>query len=344
MGRLAPGAFAQGQVGGSPDEPDGVTTQAHAASEGSRRPWWPWLKRVLTIVFFALVVYLLVSNAREIEWAQVGQALRKRPLASLLPAALVAALSYAVYSCYDLLSRRYTGHQVPTLRVVCTTFVSYAFNLNLGSLVGGLGFRHRLYSRLGLGTGEINRIIAFSMLTNWIGYLLLAGVAFLMRPLDIPEDWALGSGALQVLGAVLVCVVVAYLLACRFARKRSWRIRGHEIELPAVRMALMQIGISSVNWLLIAGVLYLLLRQAVPYPTVLAVLLVAAVAGVLTHVPAGLGVLEAVFVALLSHQVPKTEVLAALLAYRGIYYLAPLAIATALYLVLEARISSDRQQ
>ena len=70
----------------------------------------------------------------------MGEALRRRPLASLLPAALLAAASYAVYSCYDLLSRHYTGHDLPTRRVICTTFISYAFNLNLGSLVGGLGF------------------------------------------------------------------------------------------------------------------------------------------------------------------------------------------------------------
>src|SRR5690606_16728014 len=92
--------------------------------------------------------------------------------------------------------------------------------------------------------------------------------------------------------------------------------------------------------LLMAGIVHLLLLQQIPYPTVLTVLLIAAIAGVLTHVPAGLGVLEAVFVALLSRQLPASELLAALLAYRGIYYLAPLAIATVLYLFLEARLSA----
>ncbi len=304
------------------------------------RRWWPWLRRGLTVGFFALVAFLLVANARQIEWGEVADALSRRPLASLLPAALLAAASYAVYSCYDLLSRRYTGHDVPTHRVVCTTFISYAFNLNLGSLVGGLAFRHRLYSRLGLRTGEINRIVAFSMLTNWIGYLLLAGIVFLLRPLDIPQDWSLGSGALQVLGVALLGVVVAYLIACTFSRKRTWSVRGHEIELPPTRMALMQIGVSSVNWLLIAGVLFLLLQREIPYHTVLATLLVAAIAGVLTHVPAGLGVLEAVFVTLLSSKMATSGLLAALLAYRGIYYLVPLAIAAAAYLFLEARIYS----
>jgi uncharacterized membrane protein YbhN (UPF0104 family) len=85
------------------------------------------------------------------------------------------------------------------------------------------------------------------------------------------------------------------------------------------------------------GVVWLLLQQKVPYPEVVAVLLVGAVAGVITHVPAGLGVLETVFVALLSHRLPQGEILAALIGYRVLYYLAPLAIATVAYLVMELR-------
>jgi uncharacterized protein (TIRG00374 family) len=86
------------------------------------------------------------------------------------------------------------------------------------------------------------------------------------------------------------------------------------------------------------------LEQKIAFATVLAVLLVAAVAGVITHVPAGLGVLETVFVVLLSHQLPRSELLAALLAYRGIYYLAPLALATIIYLVLEVRARKARKE
>ena len=114
-------------------------------------------------------------------------------------------------------------------------------------------------------------------------------------------------------------------------------IRGHEIELPSLRPALPQLAMSCTNWLLIAAAVHTLLGQKIDFPTVLGVLLVAAVAGVITHVPAGLGVLETVFVVLLSHQLPRSELLAALLAYRGIYYLLPLMLATVVYLILEIR-------
>ena len=52
---------------------------------------------------------------------------------------------------------------------------------------------------------------------------------------------------------------------------------------------------------------------------------------------AGLGVLEGVFVALLGPALGPGKVLAALIAYRALYYLAPLVIAAAAYFTLEAK-------
>jgi uncharacterized membrane protein YbhN (UPF0104 family) len=140
-----------------------------------------------------------------------------------------------------------------------------------------------------------------------------------------------------VLGFLLVAATAAYISMCALARRRSWTIRGHELTLPSLRLATLQLAMSTLNWSLIAGTVYMLLGQKIPYPVVLEVMLVAAIAGVITHVPAGLGVLEAVFIALLSHLVPKYELLAALLTYRAIYYLAPLVVAALIYLVIEAR-------
>ena len=181
------------------------------------------------------------------------------------------------------------------------------------------------------------------MLTNWIGYLLLAGIVFLLRPLDMPPDWTLGSRGPAGPGrraARRWCV--AYLLACTFSRKRIWTHPGARDRVAAAADGADAARRSRrVNWLLIAGVVcFCCCSGRVAYHTVLAALLVAAIAGVLTHVPAGLGVLEAVFVTLLSSKMPTSGLLAALLAYRGYYYLVPLAIAAAAYLFLEARIYS----
>ncbi|GAB3554377.1 lysylphosphatidylglycerol synthase domain-containing protein [Noviherbaspirillum agri] len=308
-----------------------------AARRGiTSRPWWPTFKRILTVVFFALVAYLLYTQARTVEWGEVLETLKRRPLQGLLLASLLAAGSYALYSCFDLFGRYTTGHRLGALRVMLITFISYAFNLNMGALVGGVAFRYRLYSRFGLEAGVTTRVVAMSMLTNWLGYLFLAGLAFAISPVSPPPDWKLGTFGLRVLGVALFATAVTYLLLCAFSRRRTWSVRGHDVTLPSLRLALLQLGMSTANWLLIAATVYTLLEQKIAFPAVLGVLLVAAVAGVITHVPAGLGVLEVVFVVLLSHQLPRSELLAGLLAYRAIYYLTPLAIAAVLYLVVEA--------
>lgn len=305
------------------------------------KAWWPWLRRAVTLAFFTLLAWLLVTQARAVEWDAVFATLASYPLPSLLGAVALAVASLTLYSTFDLLGRHYTGHTLPAPVVIRVTFISYLFNINLGSLVGGVALRYRLYSRLGLTIDDIARVISLSLLTNWISYLFLAGILFGFHPPALPPGWKLGSAGLQILGFVLLAISLAYLLLCAFSRRRSFSIRGHELSLPSLKLATMQLCMGTCNWLLMGGVVFLLLQQQVPYTTVIGVLLVAAMAGVITHVPAGLGVLEAVFLALLSHQLPKHELLAAMLAYRAIYYLAPLSLAAVLYLAMEARAKQE---
>lgn len=310
---------------------------ASAKLKISQRLWWLWLKRGATTVFFGLVAWLLISQARTIDWQEVLISLKAYPLSVAGIAVLLAAASYTLYSCFDLLGRRYTGHTLGTLTVMTVTFVSYVFNLNLGSLVGGVAFRYRLYSRLGLRTGLITRVMTFSMLTNWIGYLLLGGLVFSIVPPALPDSWPLTTGHLRLIGIVLVFMAAGYLALCAFSRQRELTIRGHHIVLPSARLAALQLVMGASNWLIMSGIVFVLLQQRIEFSAVVSVLLLAAVAGVITHVPAGLGVLEAVFVALLSHKMPQPAILAALLAYRVTYYLAPLSIAAVIYLVMETR-------
>lgn len=297
---------------------------------------WPMLRRGLIGLFFVAVAVLLVQQARGIDWAEVGAVLRDFPLATLALAMLPAYLSYAIYGSFDLVGRRWAGHELPARQVVPVTFVSYAFNLNLGALVGGFAFRYRLYSRLGLDNETITRVLAASLVTNWIGYLALAGGVFAFGLVTPPASWPIGAIALKLLGVALLAVVVLYLGACAWTQ-RDWSVRGRRFKLPSLRLALLQLGLSTLNWATIAAVLFVLFQQKLPYGQVLGTLLLAAVAGVVAHIPAGLGVLEAVFIAMLGSQLPRGELLAGLIAYRVIYYLLPLAVAIVAYLVLEAR-------
>lgn len=308
-----------------------------AALPLAQRAWWPWAKRGAALAFLLGVAALLLRQARTINWSEVLDAIRDLPLPVVFAAVAVAACSHALYSSYDLLGRHLTRHTLGTATVMGVTFISYAFNLNMGSMVGGIAFRFRLYSRLGLKADDITRIVGFSLLTNWSGYLLTAGVAFLFWPPDLPPDWKLDSGGLRIVGALALALATSYVLFCAWAHERRWTVRGHRIEPPGVRMAALQLLVSSLNWSLVGGVVWVLLQGRVSYPHVLAVLLTSAMATLIVRVPGGLGVLETVFVALLTYRVPQGQLLAALLAYRGIYYLLPLMLATMAYSATEMR-------
>lgn len=302
-----------------------------------KHPWWPWVKRILGLAFLLVVVALLVRYGRTVDWGEVKQSVLELPREVLLMAFGFAAVSHSIYSLMDLVGRHYTGHRLPKRKVMQISFISYAFNLNLGSLVGGIGFRYRLYSKLGIRYGQITRIVTLSMLTNWLGYILLAGLVFTFAPMELPPHWKLDNAELRLVGIGLLAFSIIYLGLCAFSQRRSWTIRGHEIDLPSIRMAMAQLGISSVHWLTMAAVPWMLLQGQVDYATVLQVLLIAAIAGVIMHIPGGLGVIEAVFIALLSHRIPEHQLLGALLAYRALFYLTPLIVGAMLYLKVEVR-------
>ncbi len=297
-------------------------------------------RRWLTGAFLALVAVFLVHHARQVDWPAVGHAVVATPWHVLGRAALLAAVTLALYSCMDLLGRHYTGHDLSVRQVMQVNFISYAFNLNLGSLIGAIGFRLRMYAQLGLSRETITRIIALSVVSNWLGFLVLGGMVFTFRPLELPQGWSIGRRGLQVIGPALLLLAAAYIVAC--LGRRQWRVRGRLIELPSPRMVAAQLLIACGHWIAMAAILFILLQGAAPYTSVLGVLLVAAVAGVITHVPAGLGVLEVVFLTLLSYRVPAPQMLAVLLTYRALYYLIPLGVAMVLYLAFEARIPSRR--
>ncbi|MEG9510990.1 MAG: lysylphosphatidylglycerol synthase domain-containing protein [Pantoea piersonii] len=303
-----------------------------------KHPKWKLAKKVLTWIFFIAVIVLLVIYARKVNWEDVYNVIVNYNRFAVLSAVALVIVSYLTYGCYDLIGRAYCGHKLAKRQGMLVSFICYAFNLTLSTWVGGVAMRYRLYSRLGLDSATITRIFSLSIATNWLGYILLAGVVFSAGMVPIPGGWFIGETTLRIIGVALLVVVAVFLWACAFSKRRKWTIRRQTLQLPSLRMALFQFAVSSANWLVMGAIIWLLLARQVDYPIVLGVLLISSIAGVIIHIPAGIGVLEAVFLALLSGQhASHGTIIAALLAYRVLYFILPLLLALVLYLVLESR-------
>ena len=304
-----------------------------------KRPWVRRAKRIGFMVFLVAVAFLLVRAARAIAWHEVWETLRALDAATLASALALTAASYLLYTGYDVAARRYAGHHVPVRKVMTISFIAYAFALNIGALVGGAGFRFRMYGREGEPVGRIARVIAFCVATNWIGYIALAGVLFASGAIELPPALELGGWigtgiGLRVLGFAMLATTLAYLIACHVTHGRVFHVRGHHFRFPSPRLALLQIAMAAMNWTLMGLVVACFLPRT-GEAQVLGALLLASVATALAHIPSGIGVLEAVFLAMLGHSTPAPQIIAALLAYRACYYLVPLGAANLAFAVLE---------
>jgi uncharacterized membrane protein YbhN (UPF0104 family) len=296
---------------------------------------WPRVRRWLFPALGIVVLGLLVSHAHKVDWAGAWQALWRYSPLLLLGVLGLATASHALYGCFDLVGRHHTRHKLPRLQTWAIAVTSYAFNLNLGSLVGGVALRARLYARAGLDEAAIAQIVGLSLATNWLGYGLVAGSLFAGGLIAPPSQAHIGATALRVLGAAMVLLALAYVAACAFAHGREWRWRGRRLTLPSPGLALVQLVLSAGNWALMGTAMYWLLGGQVDYGKVLGVLMAASIVGVIMPIPGGLGVLEAVYLALLSGSVRQGTLMGAVLAYRALYYFLPLAGGLLLYLVLE---------
>ena len=305
---------------------------------------WPRIKRVLPVVVLVVVAGLLYYFGRSVDWPQVWISMRRIPGQTIAIAGAMVVAGYLAYGSLDLLGKKYARHTLPAPKALGVAMVSYALNLNLGVLVGGLGARLRLYTRLGCRKSVATRVALFSAASNWIGYAWLAGALFAWGVVPVPAGWEIGSGMLRLLGVALLALGAAYVTTCARSVRRSATWMGHHITLPGVGMAVAQCCVAALSWAIMGGIIYVLLQGKAPYPAVLGILLCTSFAAVITRVPGGLGTTEAIFVAALAPRIPAAEVLGAALAYRALYALAPLCLAVAAYLLIELRLSLRRRK
>nr|VUD29326.1 inner membrane protein YbhQ [Raoultella sp. NCTC 9187] len=270
-------------------------------------PRWRLAKRILSGLFFIAVAVLLVVYAQKIDWPEVWKVIRGYNRVALLGAFGLVIVSYLIYGCYDLLGRAYCGHRLAKRQVMLVSFICYAFNLTLSTWIGGIGMRYRLYSRLGLRGATITRIFSLSITTNWLGYVVLGGVVFSAGLVQLPARWYISQETLRIIGIAMLLISILYLWACAFAKRRHLTIKGQRLVLPSWRFALLQAALSCANWLVMGVIIWLLLGQEVSYFLVLGALLVSSIVGVVVHIPAGIGVLEAVFIAMLSAEPVSRE-------------------------------------
>jgi len=241
--------------------------------------------------------------------------------------------SYALLTGYDALAFRFLGSALAYPRVALASFVGFVFSHNIGlSFLGGNAVRYRILSSFGIAPGDIARVVAFNLITFWLGFFALGGLVLTLDPIVLPATLHLPFATSRPIGALLLAALAAYL-PFSLLKRSPLRVGGFEFVLPRPSWTIAQLTLSALDWALAAGIFFVLLPHAkgLSLGIVLGAYLLAQVVGLASHVPGGLGVFEGAMVLLLGSYLSGEVVLGAAIAYRILYYLVPLVVAVLLF-------------
>ena len=298
--------------------------------------WKRLLRHAPALLGVALLVgaiYVVQKEFRSLKVEDIHRSLSAIPVRALVHAALWTFAAYGILTFYDRLGTIYAGRVVSYGKVAFASFCAYALSHNLGfAAVSGAAVRYRLYAHWGLTTAQIGKVIAFCSLTFGLGGMVLAGAILVVEPGAVPffgdkvPHWAMYAIAGVMWGIDIAYVTLARLLG-------TFRLFGHDVELPGVRMALLQVLLATADVAVTAAIFYALLPDApgLTYLRFVGVYLASYSAGLLATIPGGLGVFDGAMLLGLAPYVEAPVIVSAIVVFRLYYYIIPLFIAGSMF-------------
>jgi glycosyltransferase 2 family protein len=291
------------------------------------------LPALLGVLLLVGAIYVVQKEFRHLKLADITQALRAIPRTALVFSFVWTILSYFILTFYDRLGTIYAGKLVSYPRVAFASFCAYALAHNLGfAAVSGAAVRYRLYAHWGLTPFQIGKTVAFCSLTFALGGLVLGGTILLTEPTTVPFfGQYFPVIVLRGIGLALWIIVITYVTLSSIVG--SFKLRGHEIDLPDWRMALVQVVLATVDVAVTATIFYALLppAQGLTWQIFLGVYVASYTAGLAANLPGGIGVFDTAMLFGLEPYLDAPLIVGAIVVFRLYYYIIPLFLAGGLF-------------
>ena len=303
---------------------------------------WNRIGLVISVTIIAIAAVALYRILRTIEIEDVVEALVTTDWGHIALSALFVAGGYFTLTFYDLFAVRAIGHTHVPYRVnALAAFTSYSIGHNVGaSVFTGGAVRYRIYSAWGLNAIDVAKICFLAGLTFWLGNAAVLGLGISYHPeaaasIDQLPVWLNRMVAIAIIVA-LVAYVVWVWTQPRVVGRGPWTV-----VLPGGALTLLQIAIGIVDLGFCALAMYVLVPDEpnLGFVTVAVIFVSATLLGFASHSPGGLGVFDAAMLVGL-WQMDREDLLAGMLLFRLLYYIAPFVISVILLTFREVIIST----
>ncbi|QFU17378.1 lysylphosphatidylglycerol synthase domain-containing protein [Microvirga thermotolerans] len=300
---------------------------------------WP----VIGLLAVGVSGWLLYRELRGLSLDDVWESLKAVPPHRYLLAALSTLVAYGALAWYDRIALLHLGvRHISWFFVSVTSFTTYALSHNIGaSVFSGAVVRYRAYSSKGLSAAQIAVLVALCSFTFGLGTILLGGVVLTLDPTllhrleDLLPSVLTNPATARIVGFVLLAFVVLYV-AGSILHLPPLVVRKAKLEYPRPAILWRQLLAAPLELLGAAGIIFFVLPSHLEpsFVVVLAVFLASFSAALVSHAPGGLGVFELVFLTAMP-DIPKPDVLAALIVFRVFYLLIPFALSLIVVLLFE---------
>ncbi len=298
---------------------------------------------VLTALLFGLGLFTLMRLLNHTDIRSVAGQIRATPWSVVGLALFTTFASYAAQALYDWPATRIIGRNIPFTALFLGGFLSHGIGNTIGlSAITGGAVRYRIYAALGLDGYEVAAITAIGSFASGVGLLVIGLLALLSAP-DVLTD-ALPLRTVTVDVVVLACLALVLMAALLFVRRRSkLKIASVTIEPPNIRVLSQQLSLATVEILLAAATLYLLLPSSdLSFFGLLAIFAAAILLATLTNIPGGVGVFETLVLLALPAAIPTHAAAASLVMFRLIYFIAPFGLSLLILALNEWRLFQPR--
>lgn len=292
---------------------------------------------LISLTLVGTAIYILYHMLRDINVGDLKAALKAKDASRIALAAAFVAAGYFTLTFYDLFALRTIGRKdVPYRAAAMAGFTSYSVGHNVGaSVLTGGAVRYRIYSAWGLSAVDVAKICFVAGLTFWLGNAAVLGLGISYHPeaasaVNKLPEWLNQSAAILLLLALAAYVVWVW---------RRPRLVGRErwtVTLPGGPLTLLQIVIGIIDLACCSLAMYVLMPSdpRLDFVTVAVIFVSATLLGFASHSPGGLGVFDAAMLVGFAY-LDREELLAGMLLFRVLYYLAPFVLSILILVIRE---------
>jgi glycosyltransferase 2 family protein len=278
-----------------------------------------------TLIIIAASIALFVL-LRDIEIEKVIAAIRSTAPQTILTAAGFVACAYLTLTCYDFFALHTIGRDdVPYRIAALASFTGYAIGHSLGATAVTAGMvRYRIYSAHGLSLVEVAKIAFITGLTFWLGNAFLLGLGLALKPAAASAINHASAVLNRVIGLAALAAIIGYLFWLlprpRIIGRDHW-----QVTLPSAPLTVAQIAIGVCDLTFVALAMKVLLPAQLPlaFLPLVVTIVMATLLGFASHTPGSIGVFDAAMLIGLP-LFEKEQLLASLLIFRFLYFVAPL--------------------